>query len=249
VRRRLERRFFFTGTKSYAEYLRFLGSHPEEYEKLVEHLTIKTSSFFRNPHVFHAMDTLVLPELVAHKEKVGDKSLRFWSAACACGEEPYSIAVLLEQFLGGNRRDYDVTIHATDISREALEKARVSIYSCESVKSMQGSALRKYFFQQGKRYGVRRGIRQMVSFSYFNLASALPPPCLNADCIFCCNVLIYLQRSTQEKVLKKLYDCLAVPGYLVLGDVETLPNSLQPLMECVDKKVKIFRKNERSGYG
>ena len=82
----------------------------------------------------------------------------------------------------------------------------------------------------------------MVNFSYFDLTSATPPPFTAIDCAFCCNILIYLQRQLQEKVLNLVYDSLATPGYLVLGEVETPPDTLRPRLECVNNKAKIYKK-------
>ncbi len=100
VTRRLERRLHAVGAKTYLEYMQFLDTCPEEYERLADDLTIKVSGFFRSPYTFLSVARLVLPGLVAYKKERGQKELRVWSAACACGEEPYSIATLLTEFWG-----------------------------------------------------------------------------------------------------------------------------------------------------
>ena len=246
VMRRLERRLQATGSKTCLDYMKFLEAHPEEYHRLVEDLTIKVSGFFRSPYAFEQVAGLVLPELVSHKRRQGGHSLRFWSAACARGEEPYSIAILLADSLGNQLRDFNISIYATDISWWALEEAQAGIYAPKCIEGLPTAILKNHFTPNGECYEVRDNIRQMVSFFHFDLASTAKPPFSNLDCIFCCNVLIYLQTQLQERVLNMLYDSLATPGYLVLGEVETPTNSLQGKLECLDSKAKIYKKNGRS---
>jgi len=245
VIRRLERRLHATGARTYFDYMRFLDIHPEEYQKFSDDLTLKISDFFRSQYTFHQVAKLVLPELVSCKRNQGKRSLRFWSAACARGEEPYSIAILLAEFLGNRRQDFDISIYATDISRQALEEAQAGVFSPKDVEGITDTILESYFIHRGESYEVRDDIRQMVSFSYFDLTSTIRLPFLNLDCIFCCNVLIYLQTQLQERVLEMLYKSLATPGYLVLGEVETPTSSLRERLGCFDSKAKIYTKNGR----
>jgi two-component system CheB/CheR fusion protein len=242
--RRLERRLHAVGAKTYFDYMQFLDAHPDEYLRLTDTLTIKVSGFFRSPYTFQQVATLVLPELVSHKRSRGGHSLRFWSAACARGEEPYSIAMLLTDSLGDGRPDFDIAIYATDISRQTLEEAQAGAYSQKDIANLPRPILDSYFTHCGESFMVRTDVRQMVSFSYFDLVSTTKPPFLNLDCIFCCNILIYLQKSIHERVLNMLYDSLATPGYLILGEAETPPGSLRDKLECLDGKAKIYKKNK-----
>ncbi len=244
--RRLERRLYAVGSGTYREYIQFLDRHPEEYSKLIDYLTIKVSGFFRVPHSFLRVAELVLPAMVSYKEKIGERAIRFWSSACARGEEPYSIAVMLNEFLGQRRNDFDILIYATDISQSALNEAQAGKYSLENIKGLSPEIMRKYFVKQGQCYEVKNSIRQMVSFSRFDLTSTAQQPFAGLDCIFCCNVLIYLQRQTQDRVLNRLYESLAAPGYLVLGEVETLTSGLNEKMECLDNEAKIYKKDIRN---
>lgn len=248
VMRRLARRLHATGTRTYPEYIQFLDTHPEEYQKFAEYLTIKISSFFRNSYTFQQIAGLVLPELVSHKRKQGERSLRFWSTACARGEEPYSIAILLAEFWGHGREDFDSLIYATDISQQALDEAQAGIYSLKDIEGLPDNILESYFSRRGENYEVRADIRQMVKFSYFDLSSAIKPPFMDMDCIFCCNILIYLQEKLQERVLGMLYDSLATPGYLILGEAETPTGNLRGKVECLDSKARIYKKNGTSDH-
>jgi len=243
VIRRLERRLQATAAKTYLDYMRFLDAHPEEYQRLSDYLTIQVSSFFRSTYAFQQVARLVLPELVSGKRDQRQQSLRFWSTACARGEEPYSIAILLAQFLGHRLSDFDISIYATDISRHALLEAEAGLYPPKDVEVLPPVILESYFTRHSEGYAVNNDIRQMVNFSYFDLVSTIVSPFTSLDCVFCCNILIYLQKQLQERVLEMLYDSLATPGYLILGEVERPTSSLRERLECLDAKAKIYKKS------
>lgn len=249
VTRRLQRRLYATGTASYGEYTRFLESHPEEYQSLADDLTIEVSGFFRSRYTFQQLARLVLPRLVAHKIERKERNLSFWSTACARGEEPYSIAILLADFLGSQLAEFEISIHASDINRQALAGAEAGLYSPKELEGLPSPLLSQHFSRSGDGYLVNSKIRQMVSFSYFDLVSTAPPPFTALDCVFCCNVLIYLQRHLQEKVLSLVYDSLATPGYLVLGEVETPTDNLRPRLQCINARAKIYEKARKQNSG
>jgi len=242
VTRRLGRRMLTTGVKTYLDYMHFLDSHPEEYERFADYLTIKVSSFFRSPYTYRQLAGLVLPELLLHKKERRERSLRLWSAGCARGEEPYSMAIMLADFLGKDCSNYDIAVYASDIGHLDLDALRSGIYPASDVEGLPRSLLDNYLLPDGDDYEVREDIRQMVRFFHFDLTSTLGQPLPVMDCIFCCNVLIYFQRQLQERVLDRLYNSLAVPGYLVLGEVETPTTALLEKLECLDGKAKIYKK-------
>jgi len=242
VLRRLERRMLATGVNTYIDYMRFLDLHPEEYDRFADYLTIKVSSFFRSPYTYRQVAALVLPELLVHKKEKREHGLRFWSAGCARGEEPYSMAIMLADFLGEDCARHDIKIYASDIGYLDLDKLRSGIYPASDVESLPRSILDRYFISTGDSYEVREDIRQMVRFFHFDLTSGDGPPLPEMDGIFCCNVLIYFQRRLQERVLDQLYNSLAAPGYLVLGEVETPTATLLEKLECLDGKAKIYKK-------
>ena len=244
VVRRVEKRLHAVGTTTYRDYIQFLDTHPEEYERFAECLTVKVSGFFRNSHAFQQVARLMLPEMVSEKRKRQDQSLRVWSTACARGEEPYSIAILVAEFLRHQEQGFNISIYATDISRQALKAAKAGIYSSKEVKGLSGSIIEDYFNHTDGHYEVKAEIKQMLHFSYFDLTSIDPPPFLNLDCIFCCNILIYLQRQLQERVLEMLYNALNSQGYLVLGESETPSDSLRQKLQCIDRKARIYKRVE-----
>ena len=242
VIRRLDRRLQQTRSGSYLEYAHILDTDHREYRRLTDYLTIYVSSFFRNTATFQQVAGRVLPELIAAKTKRGQCSLSFWSAACASGEEPYSIAITLLEYLGQRLSEYDVSIHATDINQSALRKAQLATY--KNRQGLPDDLLERYFPRCGEGYRLKDSVRRMVEFGCFDLLSAETASPINADCIFCCNALIYMQRQLQEKVLNMIYNSLAVPGYLVLGEVETLADSLRDKMETLDAKAKIYKRRQ-----
>jgi chemotaxis methyl-accepting protein methylase len=168
--------------------------------------------------------------------------LRVWSTACAQGQEPYSVSILLAEFLGYQRQGFNISIYATDISRQALREAKAGIYSPKDVEGLSETILENYFNHTNEHYEVRANIKQMLHFSYFDLTSIVRPPFMNLDLIFCCNVLIYLQKHLQKRVLDMLYNSLRSQGYLILGEAETLSNSLHKKLGCLDRKAKIYKK-------
>jgi chemotaxis methyl-accepting protein methylase len=240
--RRLEKRLHATETRSYRDYIQFLDTHPEEYERFAECLTIKVSGFFRNSYAFQQIARLVLPELVSEKRKRQDQSLRVWSTACGRGEEAYSIAILFAEFFGHQRQGFNISIDATDISRQALKEAKAGTYPQKDVEGLSETIIENYFNQANEQYEVMPEIKEALHFSYFDLTSMALPPFMNLDLIFCCNVLIYLQRQLQERVLDKLYTSLDLQGYLILGESETPSEDLHEKLVCLDRKAKIYKK-------
>lgn len=242
VSRRLARRLYAVGVNTYREYADYLDHHRGEYQKLAEDLTLNVSGFFRSQGTFRQLSRLVLSGLSAGNGAAGMRAVSFWSAGCARGEEPYSIAILLAEFLGQKRPGLAVSIFATDISRTSLDQARAGKYCLQDLHGLPGAMRENYFTRHGEHYELRADIRQMVTFAHFDLTSTAPSPFSGIDCIFCCNVLIYWQRRLQDRVLQMLCDALATRGYLVLGEAEAPTNNVLKRLECLDSRAKIYRK-------
>jgi len=239
VPRRLQQRLYATGART------FLDAHLEEYQRLADDLTIKVSGFLGSPYTFQQVNRLVLSEPVSDKTNRGQQHLGIWSTACAWGEEPYSIAIMVAEFLGHRLQDFDIAIYASDISMAALKDTQARLYSLKEIEGLRPTILDNYFTRSGEGYVVSTDIRRMVNFFYFDLVSPKTPSFMNMDCIFCCNVFIYLQKQLQERVLGMLYDSLATPGCLILGEVETLTDNLRGRLECLDSKAKVYKKTGR----
>lgn len=246
LKRRLARRLTATGAASYRDYAGILDAHPEEYKKLFDDLTINVSHFFRNPLTFELLYKVVLPEMIEFKQKSMDNMIRIWSAGCANGEEPYSIAILLIELLGEKWNNYNITIYATDIDTEALDKARTGKYSEESVAEVKKGILDRYFHFDGN-YRIKEHVKELVDFSYHDLTSEkfiAPTKSVftNFDLILCRNVLIYFSKPLQEKVFTNFKKDLNKNGYLVLGEAGTLPDDFKSDFVCVDNLSRIYQK-------
>lgn len=209
--RRIERRLKATKAASYQEYLAVLDADPTEYKKLLDDLTIKVTEFFRDPKAWEALGRRVMPEIIQYKMDEPPPSLKIWSAGCATGEEAYSIAILLDQFLSRSA----VTIYATDIDNDALLKAQEGRYNPISAKGVSKYILDKYFDFDGNTFVIKDAIRTITQFKFHDLV--LGEPLKGMDLIICRNVVIYFERPLQEKIFMDFYNGLNNRSYLVLA--------------------------------
>ena len=186
---------------------------------VTEAMTTNESLFFRDKTPFENLKDHILPTL--EKSRPADEKLRIWCAAASTGQEPYSIAILLKEneaeFAGRN-----FEIIGTDISKQVLEKAKAGVYSqFEIQRGLPIRLLVKYFQQQDELWGVNPELKAMVQYREFNLLDDFKP--LGTwDVVFCRNVMIYFDQATKSDVLKRIAECLAPDGYLVLGAAETV---------------------------
>jgi len=192
-------------------------------EILASHLTISETYFWREPQVFQALEEKVLPELIRTRRN-GERRLRIWSAGCATGEEPYSIAIALRRVLPA-REGWQVSILATDVNPRILGRAQAGVHSPWSFRNAPAWLKRDYFFPTaGGKFELRPEIRDMVSFAYLNLAEDVYPSVLNStsamDIIFCRNVLMYFLPKSARQVIQGFYHCLVEGGWLMVGACE-----------------------------
>jgi chemotaxis methyl-accepting protein methylase len=247
IERRVKKCFTATKCNDYKEYVQYLTTHPAEIDNLIDSLTINVSHFFRNPLTFEYISSIVLPEIINYKKRHADSSLRIWSAGCAMGEEPYSIAMLFNEFLRKERIDSDIRIFATDIDLKVLEKARKAHYSLESVKNVKYQILKNYFFTQKDSFCLTPEIKNLVSFSPYDMLdkkSHAPPESIFGcfDIVLCRNVLIYFNIEHQDVIFKKLYRSLNSNGYLVLGEAEIPVMKYKSYFRKVNSCCHIYQK-------
>ena len=189
--------------------------------KVVEALTTNETLFFRDFQLFEGLRNQIIPEIIEKNKE--SKRLSIWSAACSTGQEPYSIAMLLEEHFP-QIKDWFVTIHATDISTEVLEKAQSGCYSQAEVnRGLPASYLVKYFSRQSDQWVLRPSLVSKIKFSQYNLADGITLP-LSYDLIFIRNVLIYFDIATKQQILGRIKKNLNRNGYLFLGTAETTLN-------------------------
>ena len=201
------------------ELLRVLRSSNSEYDHFLERLLTQETSFMRYPAVYKALEKKVLPELHTKKFWEDPRSLRIWSAGCASGEEPYSIAITVGEAFSFSEA-WDIKILATDISRQALDIAERGVYKRRELIGLTQDQLEAWFIQSGDDYKVKPKIRQMVTFAPMNLAQAVYMG--KFDCIFCMNVLIYFTDDRRAALIQKFHDYLEPGGYLFLGHAESV---------------------------
>lgn len=237
VRRRIQKRLDTNHLGTYPEYLEFLDSHQDEYAKLFDTVLINVTEFFRDQDAWKIIETEVLPEIISRK-KSGD-SIRIWSAGCASGEEPYSIAILLAETLGDAIANFDIRIYATDIDDNALTEARRGVYSEEKLRNVRPDRLEKYFAKDGHVYKIDRHIRQMVAFGRQDLTA--DAPISHLDLLICRNVLIYFNAKLQHKLLYRFDFAMNRGGYIFFGKSESTALGSK-FFEVVSQKWRIFQK-------
>jgi len=248
IKRRIAKRLWTIGVKDIQTYITILERDLNECKRLIQELTIKVSQFFRNPYVFEILNIMILPEILEIKKKQKDCMIRIWSAGCAYGEEAYSIAMLLMEYLKQKKifNDYKISIFATDIDEKALIKAKQGIYDEEAVLEVKKKFLDKYFIYNGL-YKVTDEIKQLVNFYEHDVTSQrqIAPPggvICNYDMILCRNLLIYLSDPLQKRVISNFSKSLNPGGYLILGESEYIPKEFEEIFILKDRHGKIYQK-------
>jgi two-component system, chemotaxis family, CheB/CheR fusion protein len=234
--RRFRRRMFQLNLGTYAEYSEYIRRNPDEVTELLNTILINVTEFFRDPPAWEILRNELLPGLLA-QVKPGH-SFRAWSAGCATGEEPYSIAILLAEHFGPRIQEYDVKIYATDIDQDALNFARRGEYSLESARRVRPEWREKYF-HGSRSLRVNREIRRLVIFGCSNLGQDAPISHVNL--LVCRNLLIYFDSDLQKQILGRLHYALEPGGLLFLGKAESqLANSTQ--FKRLNPRWRIFQR-------
>ncbi|MCU0606528.1 MAG: protein-glutamate O-methyltransferase CheR [Candidatus Edwardsbacteria bacterium] len=241
LKRRLAVRMRACQLSSYAAYAERLRQDPSEYPRLWDALTINVTGFYRNPETYAAVQDRVFPALAA--EARGGAPLLIWSAGCSSGEEPYSIAILWQEFIAASRVPCQARIVATDIDADSLRKAAAGRYGTSSLTELPPRLLARYFAERGEQYQVDAATMAMVEFRRAELME--PAPFRNVDLIFCRNALIYFSRAAQDAVFGHFAAALRPAGFLVLGKVETLLGQSKERFAAYDVKERIYRLNAR----
>lgn len=227
---RLSKRLRVLGLSSFAQYYDVLtetGDH-SEVRHLINRITTNKTDFFRESHHFDFLREVVLPRIYEDGKKSGERKLRIWSAGCSSGEEPYTIAITVQEFFV-DKPGWDIKILATDLDTEMLEKAKAGVYSQASVAPVAPEYLRKYF-KKGVNantgyYMANETLKKMLIFKGHNLISERFSFRGPIDIVFCRNVIIYFDEETKAKVIDYFHDVLKENGVLFLGHSESAINN------------------------
>lgn len=223
---RLMRRLLHLKMNSYEDYLEFIRNTQQgkyELRYLYDSITINETFFFRNQAQLDALVLKVIPELIIQKRINGQNKIKIWSAAVSSGEEAYSVAMMINDFISNKYPDFEFEIIGTDLSNTALEAAVKGVYSEYSVRNVPIQFLKRYFRKIENNYEISPMIKGMVDFKNLNLYEDIAILGMgNMDVIFCANVLIYFDQNSKIKVINNLYRSLNKNGYLFIGYSESL---------------------------
>jgi two-component system, chemotaxis family, CheB/CheR fusion protein len=237
VKRRILRRMVLKQADTIQTYLGILRKDPAEVQALYDDLLINVTEFFRDPEMYKALAKQVFPKIAAAHRKGADRQIRIWVPGCSTGEEAYSLAMALTEFLGEKADAMSVQIFATDISDAALKIGRNGLYPASIAKSVSPERLRRFFVKAEAGFQVQKHIRDSCIFARHNVTR--DPPFSKLDLISCRNVLIYLGSVLQERVVPLFHYALNPNGFLILGSSEAI-GSHAGLFQLLDKKNKIY---------
>jgi chemotaxis methyl-accepting protein methylase len=228
-------------------YIAILEHDPAEWEAFLENLCINVSEFFRDPEVFDSFKKNCLKYLI-EKAKADNSTLKIWSCGCSCGEESYSLAILISDYLREHNIDCSFKIYATDIDINALVKARCGVYVKGALANVSDERLNRYFTffpaeenQLGENaWQVNTSLKQLVSFEKHNIIT--DGALTSFEVIFLRNVRIYFHGQKSRDIIMDMYGALNGDGYLVLGKIESVSIKLRHLFESIDAVNRIYRK-------
>jgi len=235
--RRIQRRMALRGVERLEDYLEHLHGDAAEVQALYQDFLIRVTQFFRDPEAFEALRDKAFPALL--KGRQSNNPIRIWVAGCATGEEVYTLAICLLEFLEGQGERIPIKILATDLSEAALEKARAGAYIDNIEIDVSPDRLRRFFTRVNNHYQISKVVRDLCVFSRHNMAK--DPPFGHLDLVSCRNVLIYMEAALQRRVLPILHYALNPGGFLFLGGSESI-GPFGDLFDPIDPRCRLYAK-------
>ena len=235
IKRRILRRMLILKTEKMEDYLKYLQTNPGELASLFQDILISVTGFFREPETFEALKHEIFPSIL--KNRSADDAIRVWVPGCSTGEEVYSLAICLVEYLDRSRVHPSIQIFATDVNEAVLEKARQGVYAASA--SISAERLQRFFVPTNGSIQVSKPIRRMCVFAKQDVTA--DPPFSKLDLIVCRNLLIYLGLALQRKLLPIFHYSLKPTGFLVLGDFETV-GEFDNIFKLANKRLKIYSK-------
>lgn len=238
INRRIIRRMSLHNIEDTDIYLRLLKENPAEIHLLFKELLINVTSFFRDTDAFIELKQNILPQLLA--DKPADYVFRVWVAGCATGEEAYSMAILLREWMVDKHREIKVQLYATDLDDDAIAVARAGLYLPNIVQDVTPDRLRQFFVKEDAGYRIKKEIREMVVFAVQNVIK--DPPFTKLDMLSCRNLMIYLEPALQNRLIPSFHYALKTGGVLLLSPSESIGNHNE-LFTPISRKWKLYRAN------
>ncbi|MBI5675072.1 MAG: hypothetical protein HZC48_04455, partial [Nitrospirae bacterium] len=235
--RRIERRMAVHQIDTIEKYLRYLQQNADEVKALDRDMLIGVTSFFRDNAAFEELGKKTLPALMENRKL--NAPLRIWVTGCATGEEAYSLAIILVETMERLKTHFKISIFATDIDAQAIERARSGIYPDSIAADVSAERLKRFFIKEDSSYTIKKHIREIVVFAVHDLIK--DPPFSKLDLISCRNVMIYMDQVLQKKILPVFHYSLNNDGFLFLGTSESV-GGFSDLFTPVDTKWKIFKR-------
>ncbi len=243
ILRRIRRRMLVHQMDKVTDFHHYLKNNPAEVAALYQDLLINVTEFFRDPEVFTSLTSQVFPEII--KSRQADDAIRIWAPGCSSGEEAYSLAIALLEFLGETAVNTRIQLFGTDLSERAIEQARAGVYPESIVAAVSKERLRRFFSRVEGGYRISQTIREMCVFARHNIFA--DPPFSHMDLISCRNVLIYMDSVLQKQIMPIFHYALNPNGVLMLGSSEGI-GSFSNLFEALDKKHKLYSKKWVPGH-
>jgi chemotaxis protein methyltransferase CheR len=249
LQRLVLKRMLATKCAELNEYFIYLQNHDKEADRLLDVFIINVSRFFRNSLTFEIIGKNIIPALFQEKQKTREKTIRVWSAGCAGGEEPFSVAILFHEYMKKNTTEINLRLFASDLDTKALQKAAKGVYVAESLEEVKHGRVMNYFTQKGDAFCLKEEIKKMATFSRYDLLDknsyTLPESVFGEfDMVFCRNVLIYFELEYQKIIFDKLYKSLKPGGYLILGEAEAPVEGFKNKFSAENQQYRIYQKRE-----
>jgi two-component system CheB/CheR fusion protein len=242
INRRIARRMNVHQIDEVSHYLKYIQKNPKEINILFKELLINVTSFFRDPDAFNTFKDVITSEVL--DKKFDSERVRIWVPGCSTGEEVYSIAIIIQEYLDESGKQLEIQLFGTDIDEDAINTARSATYPSTIVSEVSSKRLKRFFTKKGDSYKVKKGIREMAIFAPHDVL--INPPFSKLDAISCRNVLIYMNRDAQKKILSAFTYALKPEGILFLGPSESISNFVGSFT-TLNNKWKLF-KSKRSEY-
>lgn len=242
IERRLNTRMNLTKRNDLKSYIELLRNNPEEFNKLMDALTVNVTEFFRNTETFAALETDIVPKILQNKETDSRDVIKVWSAGSSSGEETYTLAILFLEALRKSGKKYDLMVYGTDIDRKSIIKSKSGIYESNKVSGIRKDLLDRYFEEHGNEYRIKPFVKEHVKFSYLDLTSDFVQNLATYELILCRNVTIYFTMDVKRSLFMKFCQMLRKDGYLITGKNEAITGKVVDYLENVNLSERIYKK-------